>query len=859
MANTTSLRKYLLLTFPDLKGATELKANEWDSHSNSFSTFLDSVRVVIPHRHQFHEKQLRHHQEDMSHSEFIDSICKGISSFQNDVILVNYSSYHVGQLDNKIRFQVNCLKGTEWAKLCAILGRSRFASFVLSVDWCCDESAQVLRLLNKGNSTQTLKGKQYVNKSRMYYHWRIGSFCFSALNGTPRQVLLVILGDSETTGKIPKCAKGLSKIITYARKVDSRMDYIRLFHEVVFSSRGEDVFECASSFEDVLTFVLICMSRIFPDIVFGSAANKKHLVAAIRLFLRLERKESYDVGNFVRLLEISSVSWLGKSKLISSTHDLSLRQKLLLSFIKWLFGDFIVHLIRKFWYVTESHSMTKADTGSIYFPHMTWKALTDNWIYSYVDKYLREAWITRSEVASYFNHGCLRILPKNKDFRPLCIPCKHLFSNELNASWNEAFRIHDWNVIRPLREILRLQQAKVDGGECPRIYSTRGISMHLKYYKDSVFENEQSKPTIYGLKFDMKHCYDNLNQSKIIEIIVDLFAGDSEDEEYFVRRIFKSKSLEGLHSKLALVITKRLRISELDVIRFPDFIGDASPIVCDDSKVWKFSKGMILDIVKHQVVNSSIELPMLPQRTFKRKRGIFQGTALLATFCDIVYNRLADELFAQINNRNESVLLRLADDFLFLSTREENCKKMFDMATSSLANDYGAYINIDKCSWINGIQGGTFNFVGLDIDIKTLNVRSSNLQTYRVPRNSQSSFAKVLQYLRWNCGVRLSSCQLDLKLLNETGIVDNIKDVLEPTFDSVSKLLPHDATEYELDTLMIFCGDTLSFLITRILDINGYGFTFDNLYRSFARIMTTKLQSRIPGIQNLIRLLLTNI
>lgn len=858
MANTTSLRKYLVLSYPDLKAALELKDNEFDSHSNSFSTFLDNVRVAgpLPHRKRGNdENQLRDQQEDISHSDFIDYICKNMTSVHYNVTLLNYSSYPTGQIDSKLRFQVNTLKEKEWAKLCNLMGRIRFSEFVMSVKWRYDGSVPVLQLLNKDLLIQLSTKKEYVNKSKMYYHWHSGTFSFNAFNGTSRQILSVILGESKTImGKIPKRAKKLLTVIAHARKVDSRLDYYRIFHEVVFSGKGVDVFKSASSFEDVLKFVLICVSRVFSDLTFGSRMNNKRLMAAIRQFLRLQRKECYEVCNLVRLLEISSVPWLGKSKLTSSPQDLCLRQNLLQCFMKWLFGCFIVNLVRSFWYVTESHSITQMGTGSVYFPHRSWKVLTDDWIDDYVHNYLKEAVAPRFEGSRYFNHGCLRILPKSNDFRPLCVPCKNLLSIELSASFREAFRIYDWNVIRPLREILRAQQVKVENGICPRNHSTRGVLMHLTCYKDYVFKSERSRPIIYGLKFDMKHCYDNLNQSKIIEVIGDLFAKDPEEEEYFVRRISKSKDLEALHWKLALAITNRLRVSELDVIRFPDRLGNASAISCDDNKIWKFSKGMILDIVKHQVVNSSIELPMSPRKTFKRQRGIFQGTALLATFCDIVYNRLADELFSQIENREESILLRLADDFLFLSTKEESCQKMLYLATSSVTTDYGAYINVDKCSSLNGIQGGIFNFVGLEIDIKTLGVRSYNLQTYRIPRKSQLSFARVLKYLRWNCAVRLNRCQLDLKFINETGIIDNIKDVLDPTFDCIAKFLPRDGDEIqkEMDNLVILCCDVLSVLIKKLVAFNGYEFAFENVYESFIQTMTTKLQSQIPEIQNFI-------
>lgn len=857
MTNITSLRNHLLVTFPDLKNDWKLETNELDGFSHSFSNFLDTVRVAakhLPQKSQERKTQLQPRQELMSHAEFIDSIYQSIS--ENHSSLLDISSFpEAGQEDNKMRFQMNRLKEKEWVRICDRIGRSRFYQLIQSAIGFYEGSGVFLRVHYEGHATRDKKKSHHIDKSKMYYHWKSRNSHFSAFDGTPHQITKTILADGGvTSGKIPNTAKKLLKIIGRAQKVDSRLDYFGIFDNVVGSARGPQVFESASCFDNVLKFVFICLHRVFSDIVFGTPENKKIVQSSVRAFLRLQRKELYDLSKVSNQLKVSSISWIGKSKQISSTHDLFLRQQMLQSFLRWLFDDFIVNLIKNFWYVSEVQLKNLSETGSAYFPHRSWRILSDEWVINYVHSYLKEVDPRSDRNTRYFNHGCLRILPKSNDFRPLCVPCKYHLSEELNASFRDAFKIYDWNTIRPLRDILRMQQTKVDSEICPRIYSTRGVLIRLAEYKETLLKSRKTLPAIFALKFDMKHCYDNLNQSKIIEIINDLFSSEKDEEEYYVRRISSRKNLRALHSKFRPLMSTRLRVCNLDVIHNPDCIDGGSFTDGDDKRIFRFTKGEILDVVKHQVLNSTIELPMFPKRTFMRKRGIFQGTALLATFCDIVYNRLASELFLRIKEREESTLLRLADDFLFLSTSQKHCEDMLNMATSPIATDYGAYINADKCSTINAIVNSTFNFVGLEIDIKTLNARCGALQPLNIPRKSQKSFQSVLQYLRWNCGVRLNNCNLNLRYTSETAIIDHINDILEPALDSVAKYFPLVINEKQeqLQCLIKFCFEIVLIFMEKLISINGNDFNFESLYLSVANVMRTKLWNRFAGIGDLV-------
>lgn len=848
MTKPESLLHYLLRKFPDLNESNYLNSNELDLHCNTFKKFLESITVVdslSPVIDQHNSHNVNGQLNSLSYSEYIDSILsilysKGLKKI-NQAHLAG-----TNDLTNKIGFQAQRLKGEDWAKLCNLMGRERFANFIFSVLCYCKRLGIELRIFDHEYTAYTAR-QHTINKSGMYYHWKSRDVFFSVLRGSPKQLVSKILGDSKGNSfGIPKNSRGLLKILTRAKDIDSTLQYHQLFLQIVPSKSSQNVFENASSFENVFRFVLTCLSKLFPDSTFGDHQNKNKLVACVRKYLRSYRNESFNVWNAITELNIRSIRWIGKSRAVTSTQDYLMRQNILRYFLKWLFEDFINNLVRNFWYVTEVTPSGLSEFGTAFFPHGCWRDLTGIWIDRYKSNYLQDVELDFNANAEMFNHGKLRLIPKYNDFRPLYVPSDYYSNKKQNLSYYEAYKNYDRNVVRPIREILRMQQAKAAKDTCPRNYSIQDVCKHLAHFKHSLKTKMLEIPIMYGMKFDMKHCYDNLNQSKIIEIIEGLFAQDDEQEEYFINRISARKHHCSLHANHYLLILDRSRVGELDILDYPVGKRGQKSILSEGGKNWKFSRAQILDLVKQQILNSTIELPSENHKVFKRKRGIFQGSPLLATFCDIVYNQLADDMYNRLNDPDKSILVRMADDFLFLSTAENDRKTLFEFATSTLALDYGAYINSQKCSWFDSLEENVIQFVGLEIDTKDLSFRRLTSVPYRVPMRMQTSFELILSYLRWNCGVRLSDFLLDLNITTHDGVLNNIRDVLEQTIDCLKEHIPPEikiSMEIFRKTLNFFL-ELVTKLSRRIAQINGDEFTCS----CFLMMFKATIQLKLPGV-----------
>ena len=107
-------------------------------------------------------------------------------------------------------------------------------------------------------------------------------------------------------------------------------------------------------------------------------------------------------------------------------------------------------------------------------------------------------------------------------------------------------------------------------------------------------------------------------------------------------------------------------------------------------------------------------------KCYLRRRGVFQGCPLLATLCDVAYSDLVEERLLFLDE--QSLLLRLADDFLVLSTDKQQIYYLYQLLKKDLFMSYGASANIAKTITNLHKPIDTILFVGIGVDTKSLYV-----------------------------------------------------------------------------------------------------------------------------------------
>ncbi|QFZ30103.1 putative telomerase reverse transcriptase [Clavispora lusitaniae] len=820
MDRYSSLLAFVTQEFPDINKDELLADNEFDERTQKFDCFLNNT--LICKKNEVTSSRVLSsicNKADITHQnyyEFVDNLVSEVRSLDRSAICGLFDVSLSGSFTSNpfSNFQVHVLKDENWARLCEKLGRLRFA-YLLICSSCFVYHAKTNTYINLYGTQTHLrkKAKEFIFKTKMFYRWRWNHDSVCLLQGTPQQIGSTIFDIDFERKNNPKKFKRFLDLILVAKRNEEKIDYSYIFANIVKKRVShESVFDNSSSFKDVLRFTFSVTDLIFPKAMFGCKYNMNVIRERVRKTLRAQRLEAIEQRSLMLHLKLNTITWLGKKRTIDSIQDKKCREEMLSKFLKWYFNSFLVLLIKSFWYVTDVISdSTQSGLACAFFPHRTWNRLSGEWLNSYISRYLHEV---SGQDHSKYNHGILRLIPKKNDFRPLCTPWQSRTSSE-----NER-QAYDRDIIRPVRDILREQQKKIDANKAFRCFSVRDICRHISEFKRTLSElHDGHIPPLFGIKFDMKHCYDNLNQAKIIECIENLFSAEEEQEIYYVRT-YSCNSEASTYGKSFRTISKRRGISNFNLFENAPNSFAGRNFFKDQCRTTCFTKSEILDIVKDQVLNSTIEIPQRRNKIFTRKEGVFQGLPLSATFCEIVYNHLVDHVFFP-SPTQESVLLRLADDFLFLSTKMAECEHVLSLATSKASSEYGAYVNQEKCCAIGG-DVDFVNFVGLEIDIKSLSYRRKTLVALKLPTNTSRSLKAILAYLEWSFNARLSDHLLDTYMVPKHAIVDNVRDVLEPVLTGAQKYLPSNIKELkdEIRRFEVFITSIVRRIIFKVQEQN---------------------------------------
>jgi len=116
-------------------------------------------------------------------------------------------------------------------------------------------------------------------------------------------------------------------------------------------------------------------------------------------------------------------------------------------------------------------------------------------------------------------------------------------------------------------------------------------------------------------------------------------------------------------------------------------------------------------------------------RRFLVKQGVLQGDPLSCLLSDIYYGYLTKQHLQQFTTKSKEVLLRGADDFLFLTTSLEQAKRFIKMISDGFAS-YNCHFNKQKTQTnVNNENISTFTYCGSIIDLKSRSI-SPNMDSY---------------------------------------------------------------------------------------------------------------------------------
>ncbi len=423
---------------------------------------------------------------------------------------------------------------------------------------------------------------------------------------------------------------------------------------------------------------------------------------------------------------------LPKDAAVSSS-DMNERRELLLEFLYYLFDSILIPLIRSNFHVTESnHHKNRI----FYFRHDVWRALTEPALTRIKNTMFEEVPFSKARQlldARSLGFSQIRLLPKGTGLRPIT----NLRRRVTKLQGGKAVLGRSINsLVAPVHKMLDFERQQNPQSVGSALFSVGDIYPKLKGFRNRLRSGTGNLPILYFAKVDVQSCFDTIPQRGAVRVMEQLA---SEDVYRIARHAQIRASDPRKHGKGEHSRTKPERKflasahPPLDFRSFDEvvetFASERKQAVFVDNVIrMAHKKQKLLDLLKDHVERNIVKIG---KKFFRQKNGIPQGSVLSSLLCNCFYAKLEGEHLSFVND-GSSLLLRLIDDFLLITTRKEEAAR-FVQGMHDGIQEYGVRVNPAKTLVnfevkINGIKiaratmDSPFPYCGTRIDTRTLEI-----------------------------------------------------------------------------------------------------------------------------------------
>ncbi|KAJ3173397.1 hypothetical protein HK101_011056, partial [Irineochytrium annulatum] len=364
-----------------------------------------------------------------------------------------------------------------------------------------------------------------------------------------------------------------------------------------------------------------------------------------------------SIQNFMKGVKISECLWLSDRKADPKNRhvapsETAKKESLLRELIFWVVDSLVIPLISTNFYVTET---ARTRNRVAYFRHDDWLALAAPTFDRLTRSTFEPAGNVSKEQREQRKLGCsvIRLLPKEYGARPIANLRRR---PRAKYKGGPPVRAVVQQPKAPLQQVKAppppkggisvnsmlinaFQVLKFENGGVTRRVGVRALE-HVP--KASELQREDGGPykqPFYFVKVDIKQCYDSIKQKLLMSILQNLL----KEDEYMIR-------------KYSIVFSQTGKIRR-------KFMRNAG-IPSEFEQFAAFAEG-IAGKFKNTIFTDQIG-----KRTYHQIEGIPQGSILSAILCSIFYTRMEENELPKFFTDN-SLLMRLVDDFLYITTDRE--------------------------------------------------------------------------------------------------------------------------------------------------------------------------------------------
>ena len=409
------------------------------------------------------------------------------------------------------------------------------------------------------------------------------------------------------------------------------------------------------------------------------------------------------------------------------------RQDLFSEFIYYVFDSIVIPLIRSNFHVTETNAH---QNKLFYFRHDIWRTLTEPAMTNLkVDMYeaIHPEKAKRMLDSRQLGFSHVRLLPKACGFRPI-MNLRRRMSKLHNGRVTLGRSVN--SIMTPSFHALDFERNRRP--ECVEnsLFSIGDIGPQIQDYKRRLTHSGSLGEPLYFAKVDVKACFDTIPQRAVIRMLERIF----QDRQYRIGRYAEVKNVKSHYYQRKDGFLDRPEKKFIAAARAGNDLSDfgewiernrtqiRDSVLVDAVVQQTQATDKILDLIEEHI---SYNIVKVGKNFFRQKSGIPQGSVLSSLLCSLFYTKLQQEHLSFLKTE-ESLLLRLIDDFLLITT-DKNQAERFLQTMHEGFQDYGVEVNIAKslANFKMSIKGNVvpqlatgrgFPYCGTLIDTKTLEI-----------------------------------------------------------------------------------------------------------------------------------------
>lgn len=377
--------------------------------------------------------------------------------------------------------------------------------------------------------------------------------------------------------------------------------------------------------------------------------------------------------------------------------DMQKRSEIFLEFLYYVFDSLLIPLIRSNFHVTESNTHRNR---LFFFRHDIWRRLTEPSLASLKLAMFEEMKPTQAKHllnARELGFSQVRLLPKKAGFRPI-MNLRRRVSKIQNGRTVLGRSIN--SLMAPVFHMLDYEKGKQPDRVGSALFSVGEMYLKLKKFRSHLQSHHCLGQPLYFIKLDVQSCFDTIPQRQVLRLMEDI----ASENAYKIARHAEIRSTgargrDGTIRKTTAPIRKFVASARAPV-DFQTFgqrientlaFGKRNTVFVDAVVQRTQPRRALLDLLEEHIAKNVVKIG---NKYFRQKAGIPQGSVLSSLLCNFFYAEMETEYLGFID-RNESLLLRLIDDFLLITTNQDHAQR-FSHVMHGGVEKYGVVVSPGK-------------------------------------------------------------------------------------------------------------------------------------------------------------------